>query len=276
MKKILVFALSLALCAGLLAGCGAGGTNKGDGLTGVVNTDGSTSMEKVVGALAESFMARNSGVTVNYSGTGSGSGITAAIDGTADIGLSSRELKDDETAKGATAHTVALDGVAVLVNPANGVEDLSVEEISKIFTGEVTNWSEVGGTDGPIAIIGREAGSGTRGAFEEIIGAKDKCKYTNELTSTGDVMANVASNPNAIGYASLSAVNDTVKALKVNGVAPSEETVLDGTYPIQRPFLLITKDGKALTPAAQAFMDYCMSSEAADIIAKAGAVAPKA
>lgn len=287
MKKLACLGLSLAMALGLMTGCGS--SNNGDAtssqdqsgtsqtqtqLTGTVNTDGSTSMESVVKALGEAFMEMNPEVTVNYSGTGSGTGIQSAIDGTCDLGLSSRALKDEEKTNGAVENIVALDGVAVVINPANGVEDLSVEQIAQIFTGEITNWSELGGTDGEIAVFGREAGSGTRGAFEEIVGV-DNCKYTNEYSSTGDVIGNVASNPNAIGYASLSAVDDTVKAVKVNGVAPSEDTVKDGTYEIQRPFVMVTKDGAELSEAAQAFLEFAMSEDAADIIAAAGAVSPK-
>lgn len=287
MKKLACLGLSLAMALGLMTGCGS--SNNGDAtsnqdqsgtsqtqtqLTGTVNTDGSTSMESVVKALGEAFMEMNPEVTVNYSGTGSGTGIQSTIDGTCDLGLSSRALKDEEKTNGAVENIVALDGVAVVINPANGVEDLSVEQIAQIFTGEITNWSELGGTDGEIAVFGREAGSGTRGAFEEIVGV-DNCKYTNEYSSTGDVIGNVASNPNAIGYASLSAVDDTVKAVKVNGVAPSEDTVKDGTYEIQRPFVMVTKDGAELSEAAQAFLEFAMSEDAADIIAAAGAVSPK-
>lgn len=287
MKKLACLGLSLAMVLGLMTGCGS--SNNGDAtssqdqsgtsqtqtqLTGTVNTDGSTSMESVVKALGEAFMEMNPEVTVNYSGTGSGTGIQSTIDGTCDLGLSSRALKDEEKTNGAVENIVALDGVAVVINPANGVEDLTVEQIAQIFTGEITNWSELGGTDGEIAVFGREAGSGTRGAFEEIVGV-DNCKYTNEYSSTGDVIGNVASNPNAIGYASLSAVDDTVKAVKVNGVAPSEDTVKDGTYEIQRPFVMVTKDGAELSEAAQAFLEFAMSEDAADIIAAAGAVSPK-
>lgn len=287
MKKLACLGLSLAMALGLMTGCGS--SNNGDAtssqdqsgtsqtqtqLTGTVNTDGSTSMESVVKALGEAFMEMNPEVTVNYSGTGSGTGIQSAIDGTCDLGLSSRALKDEEKTNGAVENIVALDGVAVVINPANGVEDLTVEQIAQIFTGEITNWSELGGTDGEIAVFGREAGSGTRGAFEEIVGV-DNCKYTNEYSSTGDVIGNVASNPNAIGYASLSAVDDTVKAVMVNGVAPSEDTVKDGTYEIQRPFVMVTKDGAELSEAAQAFLEFAMSGDAADIIAAAGAVSPK-
>ena len=294
MKKLTCLGLSLALALGLFTGCGSSNQDQGSGsgsqsntngsstveLSGTVNTDGSTSMESVVKALGEAFMELNPGVTVNYSGTGSGTGIQSTIDGTCDLGLSSRALKDEEKQNGAVENIVALDGVAVVINPANGVEDLTVEQIAQIFTGEITNWSELGGTDGEIAVFGREAGSGTRGAFEEIVGVEDTCKYTNEYSSTGDVIGNVASNPNAIGYASLSAVNDTVKAVKVNGVAPSEDTVKDGSYEIQRPFVMVTKEGLTskgaeLSEATQAFLDFAMSADAADIIAAAGAVSPK-
>ena len=171
-------------------------------------------------------------------------------------------------------HVVALDGVAVVVNPANGVEDLTVEQIAQIFTGEITNWKDLGGEDLEIAVLGREDGSGTRGAFEEIVGVDGACVYKNEYGSTGDVIGSVASNPNAIGYASLSAVDETVKAVKVGSVAPSEETVKDGSYEIQRPFVMVTKEGTELSPAAQAFLDYAMSDEVAEYIAVAGAVAP--
>ncbi len=243
-------------------------------VSGVVNTDGSTSMADVMAVLQETFAEVQPDVTVNYSGTGSGAGIEAVLAGTADIGLSSRALKDEEKAEGAVENIVALDGVAVVVNPANGVEDLSVEDIAKIFTGEITNWKDLGGEDLEIAVLGREDGSGTRSAFEEIVGVEGTCVYKNEYGSTGDVIGNVASNPNAIGYASLSAVNDTVKALKVGGVAPSEETVKDGSYEIQRPFVMVTVEGTELSPAAQAFLDYAMSDEVAEYIAAAGAVAP--
>ena len=286
MKKALSLLMSGVLCLGLLAGCGNNTAPESKApetsapetataeLSGTVNTDGSTSMEKVVKALAEAYMGENKGVTVNYSGTGSGSGIAAVLAGTCDIGLSSRELKDEEVAQGAVAHVVALDGVAIVVNPANPVTDLTVEQIADIFSGKITNWSELGGSDAPIAVLGREAGSGTRGAFEEIVGVTDQCVYTNEYSSTGDVIGNVASNPNAIGDASLSAVNDSVSAVNVGGVACTEDTVKDGSYAIQRPFVMVTKEGVALSDAAQSFLDYAMSDTVADYIAVAGAVAP--
>ena len=287
MKKTLALLLTLALSMAALTGCGSKtdalaadstdsttGTETPAALSGSVSTNGSTSMEKVIGILSEQFMADNSGVTVTYDPTGSGAGIEAASNGSADIGLSSRALKDEETAGGLTGTTVALDGIAVIVNAGSKVEDLSVEQIAQIFTGEITDWSEVGGEAGTISCIGREAGSGTRDGFESITNTKDACKLDQELTSTGGVIEAVAGNPNAIGYASLSAVEgkDTIKALTVGGVACTEETVLDGSYAIQRPFVLVTRTGEALSPAAQAFFDFATSSAANDLIKSAGAV----
>ena len=241
-------------------------------LSGTVATDGSTSMEKVIGALGEAFMEANSGVNFTYNPTGSGSGITAVSEGRCDIGLSSRALKDSEVESGLVGTVLAYDGIAVIVNPANTVEDLDIETIAKIYTGEITNWSEVGGADAEIVLVGREAGSGTRSGFEELTETVDKCQYRQELTSTGDVITAVAQNPDAIGYASLASVKDSVKALKVAGVTPSEETVKDGTYLIQRPFVLVTKEGVALSPVAQAFFDYATKGQANDIITASGVV----
>ena len=288
MKKVFALVLTLTMAVSLLAACGSSKSQEQSGtaqteqpaqaepaaLSGAVALNGSTSMEKVVGALSEQFMADNSGVTVTYDATGSGAGIEAAKSGSADIGLSSRALKDEETAAGLVGTTVALDGIAVIVNPASQVADLTVEQIAKIFTGEVTDWSEVGGESGEISCIGREAGSGTRDGFETITGTKDSCKLAQELTSTGAVIEAVAGNPNAIGYASLSSVEgkDTVKALTVGGVVCSEDSVLDGSYAIQRPFVLVTKDGAALSDQAQAFFDFATSSAACDLIRAAGAV----
>ncbi|WP_279203596.1 phosphate ABC transporter substrate-binding protein [Intestinimonas butyriciproducens] len=282
MKKSLAMLLSLTLCAGLFAGCSNSdsGTPSAEPtqtssepakLSGNVATDGSTSMEKIIGSLGEAFTEMNPDVNFTYNPTGSSTGIQAAIDGTCDIGLSSRALKDEEKAT-LTETIVALDGIAIIVNPANPVSDLSVEQIAQIYTGEITNWKDVGGDDLEISRIGREAGSGTRDGFETITDTKEACKYNQELTSTGDVITTVAGNPNAIGYASLSAVKDSVKALTVGGVAPSEETVLDGTYTIQRPFVLATRTGEALSEAAQAFFDFATSADANEIIAAAGAV----
>ena len=279
MKKIIALVLTALLALSLVA-CGSESktddTKTDDqpaALTGTVSTDGSTSMEKIIGALSESFMAQNSGVTVNYNPTGSGSGITAVQEGTCDIGLSSRALKDEEKSAGLKETVLAYDGIAIIVHPDNPVSDLSVEQLAKLYTGEITNWKDVGGNDAEAVLIGREAASGTRDGFESITGTKDKCQYRQELTSTGDVITAVSQNPDAIGYASLASVKDSVKALNVDGVTPSEATVKDGSYKVQRPFVLVTMEGKELSPAAQAFFDYAVSSDAASIIAKAGAVA---
>ena len=241
-------------------------------LSGSIATGGSTSVEKVIGALSEAFMEEYTGVDITYDPTGSGAGITGAQDGTLDLGLSSRSLKAEEKEKGMAETTFALDGIAIVVNSENTVEDLSLEQIKELATGEITNWSEVGGIDAPVVLIGREAGSGTRDGFESIVGVEDSCKYEQELTSTGAVMAGVASNPNAFGYVSLSAVDDTVKAVTVDGVAATEETVQDGTYKIQRPFVFVTKEGEELSTQAQAFMDFATSDAAKELIANAGAV----
>ena len=228
-------------------------------------------MEKVIGVLSEQFQNDNPGVTVTYNPTGSSSGITAAKEGSADLGLASRDLKDDEK-DGLTQTTIAIDGIAIIVNPANSVADLSMAQIAQIYTGQITNWSDVGGDDAEIVCIGREAGSGTRDGFETITDTKDACKLSQELTSTGDVIQTVANNPNAIGYASMADLNDSVKTLTVDGVAPTEDTVLDGSYKIQRNFNVITNDSATLSPQAQAFFDYITSADAADLISKAGAV----
>ena len=241
-------------------------------LSGTVSTDGSTSMEAVIGALGEAFMEANPDVNFTYNPTGSGSGIQAVQEGRCDIGLSSRALKDEEKEAGLTETVLCYDGIAVIVNPANTVEDLTVEQIAAIYTGEITNWSEVGGEDAEIVVIGREAGSGTRSGFEEITGTEDACQYRQELTSTGDVITAVSQNPGAIGYASLASVKDTVKAVKVDGVSPSEATVKDESYKIQRPFVLATQTGVELNPVAQAFFDYITSADANEIIVAAGVV----
>ena len=240
-------------------------------LEGAVTTGGSTSVESVIGALAESFMIANPDVDVTYDPTGSGAGITGASEGTLDIGLSSRALKDSDP-EGLVGTTFALDGIAIIVNNENPVADLSLEQIKGLADGTIANWSEVGGSDAPVVLIGREAGSGTRDGFESIVDVEDVCVYQQELTSTGAVIAAVAANPNAIGYASLSAVDDQVKAVTVGGVAASEATVQDGSYQIQRPFVFVTAEGAQLSEAAQAFIDYALSGDADEIIANAGAV----
>ena len=290
-KRIMGIVLTAVMLAAVLSGCGsntaapAASTAPSAGpeavestapeakFSGSVSTDGSTSMQKVIGALGEAFTEANPDVNFTYNPTGSGSGITAVSEGRCDIGLSSRNLKDEEAANGLKATVLALDGIAVIVNPENPIGELSLEQIAKVYTGEITNWSELGGADAEIVVIGREAGSGTRDGFESITKTADACVYRQELTSTGDVITTVAQNPDAIGYASLASIGDTVKALVVEGVAPSEETVKDGSYLVQRPFVLVTREGEELSEAAQAFFDYITSADAASIIADAGAVA---
>ncbi len=289
MKKLISAALAASFACAAFVGCGSSAASTSAApasaapaasaatvapaateLSGKVTTGGSTSMEKVIGALQEAFMEQNSGVDVTYDPTGSGAGITGAQEGSLDIGLSSRALKDGET--GVSATVIALDGIGIIVNNANTVEDLTTDQIAAIATGEVTNWKEVGGPDAEIVMIGREAGSGTRDGFESILKVSDKCKYAQELTATGAVIAAVQANENAIGYASLAALDDSVKALKVNGIACTEETVKDGSYTVQRPFVFVTKDGAQQTPAVKAFIDFATSADAASLISNAGAV----
>ena len=286
MKKTIALVLTVLMTLSVLAACGGNSapaatkapaaapaetTGQAPALSGSVATDGSTSMEKVIGALGEAY-EQKTGVTVTYNPTGSGSGIKAVGEGRCDIGLSSRALKDEEKASGLTQTILAYDGIAIIVNPANPINDLSLAQIAKVYTGEITNWKELGGDDAEIVLIGREAGSGTRDGFESITGTTDACQYRQELTSTGDVITTVAQNPNAIGYASLASVKDAVKALAVEGVTPSEETVKDGSYLVQRPFVLVTKEGVELSAAAQDFFNYITSTEANEIIAGAGVV----
>ena len=266
MKKRLSLLITLLLFVIMLVGCGQ--TKQS------VATDGSTSMSKVIGALSETFQ-KDTGIEVTYNATGSGAGIEAVEAGRCDIGLSSRKLKDEEKAKGLEETVLALDGIAIIVNPQNNITDLSVENVSKIYTGEITNWKEIGGEDAEIVIIGREAGSGTRDGFESITDTKDKCKYRQELTSTGDVITTVAGNPNAIGYASLASLKESVKAVTIDGVKPSEETIKDGSNVVQRPFVLVTKKDAKLSECAKLFFDYVTSKDANEIISNSGAVPVK-
>ena len=273
-------AAALTACGGSASSAAASSTSAAAGstasstaaaLSGNVATGGSTSMKNVIAALTEGFAEVEPGVTVSYDPTGSGAGITGATDKTLDIGLSSRALKDDEKAD-VDGTTIALDGIAIIVNNASKVEDLTVDQLKQMFTGEITNWSEVGGDDGEIVLIGREAGSGTRDGFESIVDVKDSCKYAQELTATGAVISAVEANPLAIGYASLSAVGDTVKMVTVGGVECSEDTVKDGSYEVQRPFVFVTNKSVTLSEQAQAFVDFATSADAADLICTAGAV----
>ena len=272
-------AAALTACGGSASSAAASSASAAAGstasstaaLSGNVATGGSTSMKNVIAALTEGFAEVEPGVTVSYDPTGSGAGITGATDKTLDIGLSSRALKDDEKAD-VEGTTIALDGIAIIVNNASKVEDLTVDQLKQMFTGEITNWSEVGGDDGEIVLIGREAGSGTRDGFESIVDVKDSCKYAQELTATGAVISAVEANPLAIGYASLSAVGDTVKMVTVGGVECSEETVKDGSYEVQRPFVFVTNKSVTLSEQAQAFFNFATSADAADLIRTAGAV----
>lgn len=268
-------AAALTACGGSAAAsstaAGSAASSTAAALSGNVAAGGSTSMKNVIAALTEGFAEVEPGVTVSYDPTGSGAGITGAADKTLDIGLSSRALKDDEKAD-VEGTTIALDGIAIIVNNASKVEDLTVDQLKQMFTGEITNWSEVGGDDGEIVLIGREAGSGTRDGFESIVDVKDSCKYAQELTATGAVISAVEANPLAIGYASLSAVGDTVKMVTVGGVECSEETVKDGSYEVQRPFVFVTNKSATLSEQAQAFFDFATSADAADLIRTAGAV----
>lgn len=268
-------AAALTACGGSAAAsstaAGSAASSTAAALSGNVAAGGSTSMKNVIAALTEGFAEVEPGVTVSYDPTGSGAGITGAADKTLDIGLSSRALKDDEKAD-VEGTTIALDGIAIIVNNASKVEDLTVDQLKQMFTGEITNWSEVGGGDGEIVLIGREAGSGTRDGFESIVDVKDSCKYAQELTATGAVISAVEANPLAIGYASLSAVGDTVKMVTVGGVECSEDTVKDGSYEVQRPFVFVTNKSVTLSEQAQAFFDFATSADAADLIRTAGAV----
>lgn len=282
MKKVLKVLTVACLIAAMATGCGSTkGASEENGSAaqiktesqagGTVTTDGSTSMEKVIGFLKEAYMEENKDVKVTYNPTGSGSGIQAVQEGRCDIGLSSRDLKEEEQAD-LEGTVVAIDGIAIIVNPENAVEDLTIEQIAALYKGEITNWSEVGGADAPVVLIGREAASGTRDGFESITGTEDACQYAQELTSTGDVVQTVASNPNAIGYASVASVKDTVKMVSVEGVMPTTETIQDGTYKIQRNFVFVTKKGAELSETAKAFFEFAISPAADTLIEQAGAV----
>lgn len=281
MKKMITIVAALTLMTGALVGCGAGGSSadknaeskKADSSQ-TVATDGSTSMEKVIGYLSEAYMEEHGDIKVTYNPTGSSSGIQAVAEGRCDIGLASRDLKEEET-KDLQGTVVAIDGIGIIIHPDNPVTDLTIEQIGMIYSGEITNWKEVGGSDAAIVCIGREAASGTRDGFEEVTNTKDKCKYSQELTSTGDVVQTVSGNPNAIGYASVASVNDTVKMVSVEGVSPTTETIQAGEYKVQRNFVLVTKKDTPLSGAAQEFFDFATSSQADSLITEAGAVPVK-
>lgn len=274
MKKIFSLALCIVMMLGILAGCSSVDPAQETGTAetgGSVTTDGSTSMEKLMEIYGEVYK-KTAGVTIHYNPTGSGAGIQAVSEGRCDIGLASRNLKAEEEASGLQGTVVAIDGIAVVVNPQNPVSDLTLQQLADLYTGKITSWKELGGADIPVVLIGREAGSGTRDGFEAVTGTEDVCRYAQELSSTGDVITTVAGNPGAVGYASLSAVKDNVKALSVDSVAPSEQTVQDGSYAVQRNFVMVTKADTALSDAAQAFLEWVVSPEADEYVKKAGCV----
>lgn len=275
-KKMLSIVAVGVLCLGVLTACWGKTSQENAAASGKagsasVSTDGSTSMEKVIGILGESFK-NDTGIAFTYNPTGSGSGIKAVSEGRCDIGLSSRNLKNEEKASGLMETVLAYDGIAMIVNPDNPIQNLSLKDIAGIYTGKITNWSQVGGKNEEIVVIGREAGSGTRDGFESITKTKDACKYRQELTSTGDVITTVAQNPNAIGYASAASIKASVKALTIDGVAVNEENIKNGSYTVQRPFVLVTKKDRELSDAAKKFFDYATSRTSNDLISKAGVV----
>lgn len=284
MKKLITVAVAFVLLIGTMTGCSNNGKDVSSGKKNTdgakqensqtVSTDGSTSMEKVIGFLSEAYMEEHKGIKITYNPTGSSSGIQAVSEGRCDIGLASRDLKEEEQAE-LNGTVAAIDGIGIIVNSENTITDLSVEQVGKIYTGEIKNWKEVGGSDAPIVCIGREAASGTRDGFEEVTNTKDSCQYAQELTSTGDVVQTVSSNPNAIGYASIASVNDNVKTLSIESVMPTTETIQNGQYKIQRNFVLVTKKGASLSKAAQGFFDFATSAQADDLITNAGAVPVK-
>lgn len=283
-KRMVMTAAVFALAAGMLTGCGSQAANAEMGEdrqtegtqegAQTVATDGSTSMEKVIGFLSEAYMEEHGDIKVTYNPTGSSAGIQAVAEGRCDIGLASRDLKEEEQNE-LTGTVVAIDGIGIIVNPANPVADLSIEQVGQIYRGEITNWKEVGGEDAPIVCIGREAASGTRDGFEEVTGTKDSCQYSQELTSTGDVVQTVSGNPNAIGYASVASANENVKLVSIEGVVPTTETIQNGEYKIQRNFVLVTRKDTSLSEAAQEFFDFATGGQADSLITEAGAVPVK-
>lgn len=287
MKKFVSGLLTAVLLATTLVGCGgtADSSSQGEGatasadssnITGTVTMNGSTSMEKFANALDEAFMAKYPGIQATVQFTGSGAGIEAVANGTVDIGNSSRALKDEEKAKGLVENVVAIDGIAVVVDKANAVEDITKDQLAQVYSGQITNWKDLGGSDQQIVVIGREASSGTRGAFEELLKLEDKCKYAQEIDSTGAVMAKVAATPGAIGYVSLDVIDDTVHTLKIDGVEPTEENIKAGSYTLQRPFVMATKgEISEQSEAVQKLFNYINSDEGQQIVSKVGLISAK-
>lgn len=278
MKKIATLLVATVVMIGALTACGgnAAGEGSNSSASGTVTLAGSTSMEKLANALAEGYMTANPGVTVQAEFNGSSAGVEQMLSGTVNIGNASRNLKDSEISEGAVENIVAIDGIAVIVDNTNTVTNVTTEDLVKIYTGEISNWNQLGGNDQPIVVIGREAGSGTRGAFEELLEIEDMCVYAQELDSTGTVMANVAATPGAIGYVSLDVLNDTVSVLSLDGVAASEENIVAGTYSLSRPFVMATK-GKISEQSelVQSFFAYIQSEEGQAIIKQVGLILPE-
>lgn len=273
--KVLALVAALGLMTSSMTACG--NSQEGEsGLSGTISLNGSTSMQKVSNALQEGFMKANPNVTVSVEFTGSGTGIQAVIDETADIGNSSRSLKDEEKSAGLVENIIAIDGIAVIVDNANTVSDITSEELVSIYTGEITNWSELGGADQPIVVVGRESGSGTRGAFEELLEIEDLCNYAQEIDSTGGVLSTVASTAGAIGYVSLDVIDDSVTVMAIDGVVASEENIVAGSYLLSRPFVMATKGAISnQSELVQAFFAYIESEEGQAIIKKVGLILPE-
>lgn len=280
LKKLVTLLTAAVLTMGCLTACG--GNNTGDdtqqkaSLSGNLVLSGSTSMKKLAQALQEGFMEKNTGVTVNVEFNGSSAGIEQVLNGSVNIGNASRNLKEAEMSEGAVENIVAIDGIAVVVDNANTVTELTTEELTKIYTGEIKNWNELGGNDAPIVVIGREAGSGTRGAFEELLAIEDVCAYAQELDSTGTVLANVAATPGAIGYVSLDVIDDSVTTVALDGVEATEETIAEGSYSLSRPFVMATKgEISEQDEITQAFFAYIASEEGQAIIKQVGLILPQ-
>lgn len=286
LKKVLALGLSAIMTISVV-GCAAKADDKPSEkpqepnqseqkVSGKVTMSGSTSMEKLAKALIEDFREINSDITVTAEFVGSSTGVKQCLEGTVNIGNASRNLKDEEKSNGAVENIVAIDGIAVIISPDNKIDSVSKEQLSKIYTGEIKNWSEVGGEDSPIVVIGRESGSGTRGAFEELLKVEDLCSYAQELNSTGAVKTTVSSDKDAIGYISLDVVDDTVKAVKLDGVEASEKEIVAGNYSLSRPFVMTTKgDIKDQDAATQEFLNYVYSERGQEIVKSVGLITAK-
>ena len=286
-RRIIAIMAAVSLMTFGLVGCGSESPQSADAaeqgkneesveLNGTIKLAGSTSMEKLCEAMSESFMEKNPGVTVTVEYTGSGAGLESLAAGSVDIGNASRGLKDEEKASGAVENIVAIDGIAVITNKSCSIKDVTSKDLAKIYTGEITDWAELGGEEQPIIVIGREAGSGTRDAFEELLEVKDVCAYAQELDSTGAVLAKVGTTPGAIGYVSLDVVDDTVSGLKIDGVEPTEEEILAGNYMLQRPFVMATKgEISEQNELVQAWFNYINSDDGKEVIKQVGLIIPQ-